>query len=99
MDINFLPLGFLQDTVGKMFGFNRYTSQLPTFILLSKVIILLILVLYAHKVLELHRNATIVAAALVFLVFFTDIWIFGTLWAIGLTIIAFLLIGVLGFVS
>ncbi len=97
--MNLFPLGFFQDKIGGLFGFNKYTSQLSTFILLAKIIVLLVLVMYTHKVLELDKNSTIIAAALVFLVFFTDIWIFGTLWAVGLTIIAFLLIGLLGFIS
>ncbi len=96
---NLFPAGFFEKTFGKLFGINKYTNQIATFILLAKVIILLVLVMYAHKVLELHRNTTIIAAALVFLVFFTDIWIFGTIWAVALTIIAFLLIGLLGFIS
>lgn len=99
MSVELTSAGFFKNVFGKLFGFNNFMSGLNTFVFLAKVIILLILVLYAHKVLNLGRNTTLLLGVLVFLVFFSNFWIFGTLWAVAITVIAFLLIGLLGFIS
>lgn len=99
MDPNIFAFNPLQDIFGRLPWFGGYMDQLATFIFLAKIIIFLILVMYAHKVLGLGNKTTFLVGALVFMVFFTDFWIFGSLIAIGLTIIAFLIVGLLGFIS
>ncbi len=74
-------------------------SKLSDFLFYAKIIIALILILYVRKVLKLGTKLTLLTGALIFLVFFTDLWIFGSLEVIAITIIAFLVIGILGFAS
>jgi len=71
-------------------------EPLLEFFFYTKIVIALILILYTHSVLNLSGLSTLIVGAIVFLVFFTDFWIFGTTRAVFLTIIGFLIIGVLG---
>ncbi|MFW5902414.1 MAG: hypothetical protein ACOCTT_00830 [archaeon] len=89
----------LKNTLGTLFFMPDPLSRMSEFLFYAKIIIALILILYTRKVLKLGSKATLITAALVLLVFFTDFWIFGTIEAIAVTIIAFLIIGILGFLD
>ncbi len=78
----FNPLSRLFDPFGKLSEFFFY----------ARVIIAVILVLYVHKVLNTGSKVTVIIGAIIFLVFFTDFWIFGSMQIIALTIIAVLLL-------
>lgn len=89
--------GFFGEVTDRLFGLTGYSKNLATFVFYAKIIVMLILVLYAKKVLGLGTRGTLIAAAILFLAFFTNFWIFGSLFIVVLVIIAFLLIGILGF--
>ncbi len=74
-------------------------GQIAEFLELAKIIIALILILYTRKVLKLSTKATMLVGAFVILVFFTDFWIFGSMRVIALTVIGFLVVGILGFLD
>jgi len=85
--------------IGTLFFMPSPLDKLSDFLFYAKIIIILILILYARKVLKLGTKTTLIVGALIALVFFTDFWIFGTIEAIAITIIAFLVIGILGFLD
>lgn len=95
-------LGELKGYITQFTGSAGETmGQASTFLFALQIIVFLIISLYIHSVLGLWSDplATLAIMILLFLVFFTDFWIFGTFWVTLLAIITVLMITSLGLVS